>query len=481
MDHLTYQQILAEQFEENAKNTLVYQHHYEEDDVDEHEEHEYDKYEVDDEEGFKKFSGNRNTEDLIPKQKQFEDKTKSSIRYDKDVKTHVVNVDSRFRSYPKTGYPLPSVVFPRNIPILGGQSYSATGIVNIGPFPPAQQPSDPGNFTFLLPYQIKNAITIQLTSMSIPNVFYTFSAARENRKFRIIDSAGPTNYDIVITEGNYKTPDALKDEINTQILNTVGGTTLLLTGFTYSAGNVTATTASTTGIANGITFRVAGGTASAGNLGIFIVISFVPNTSITYANINGITETKTATALISDYELAYNSITNKFTIYSPTLKTFQLDFTPDTIREPYNNGLGYNLGFERLAYPDPYLEYPLPANSYSYTAESFPDLYGDSYIYLQINDYAVIEHQDFRQTFFPAFAKIMLPFDSKNQVVQDIDLLRVVQREYNFLQPINLQKLTIKLLDAYGNTIDLKGANWSFTLEIQEILNPSLYEKLRDL
>jgi hypothetical protein len=199
-------------------------------------------------------------------------------------------------------------------------------------------------------------------------------------------------------------------------------------------------------------------------------------------NASGLTETATATATatVTDYLVDYNSITNKFIIYSPNSKQFQLDFTPPTIREPYNNGLGYNLGFERLTYPDPYLA-PVVIIPTSYTAESFPDLYGDSYVYLAINDYAVIEHQDFRQTFFPAFAKIMLPFDSKNQVVQDIDLLNVVQREYNFLQPINLQKLTVKLLDAYGNIIDLKGANWSFTLEIQEILNPSLYEKLRNL
>lgn len=477
MDHLTYQQILAEQFEENAKNTLVYQHHYEEDDVDEHEEHEYDKYEVDDEEGFKKFSGNRNTEDLIPKQKQFEDKTKSSIRYDKDVKTHVVNVDSRFRAYPKAGYPLSKQVFPITYfqGPTGPNPPNVSGIINIGPFPPAQQPSDPGNFTFLLPYQIKNAITIQLTSISIPNVFYTFSAARENRSFKIInDATNPdTVYDVVITEGNYKTPTDLKNEINARLINI-----FYITDFVFSLGNVTATAASTYGVQIGSIVTISGGTASAGNLGTFIVTNVTP-TTIVYANASGVTETKTANATYTEYQVDYNSITNKFTIYSVRSNTFQLDFTPPTIREPYNNGLGYNLGFERLQYPDPYLG--LTINDSSYTAESFPDLYGDSYIYLAINDYAVIEHQDFRQTFFPAFAKIMLPFDSKNQVVQDIDLLRVVQREYNFLQPINLQKLTVKLLDAYGNTIDLKGANWSFTLEIQEILNPSLYEKLRDL
>jgi hypothetical protein len=394
----------------------------------------------------------------------------------------VVNVDSRFRSYPKTGYPLPKQVFPFALGLVPNAPGNQPGIINIGPYPPAQQPSDPGSFTFLLPYQIKNAITIQLTSVSIPNVFYTFSAPRENRKFTITNGSTLAEYVIQITEGNYKTPTELKNEINTQLAaDPTLYTTLSLTDFVFSGGSVTATTASTAGVVVGFSFVISGGTASAGNKGTFTITSFVPGTSITYVNASGVTESATAiaTATVTDYLVDYNSITNKFRIYSPNELEFSLSFTPPTIREPFNNGLGYNLGFERLQYPDPYLG--LNINQKTYIAESFPDLYGDSYVYLQINDYAVIEHQDFRQTFFPAFAKIMLPFNSKNQVVQDIDLLNVVQREYNFLQPINLQKLSIKLLDAYGNTIDLKGANWSFTLEIQEILNPSLYEKLRDL
>ena len=113
-----------------------------------------------------------------------------------------MNVDSRFRSYPKAGYPLSKQVFPISSfqGAIGPNPPNIPGIINIGPFPPAQQPSDPGHFTFLLPYQIKNAITIQLTSISIPNVFYTFSAARENRKFIItqINVPGPnTQYEII--------------------------------------------------------------------------------------------------------------------------------------------------------------------------------------------------------------------------------------------------------------------------------------------
>ena len=119
--------------------------------------------------------------------------------------------------------------------------------------------------------------------------------------------------------------------------------------------------------------------------------------------------------------------------------------------------------------------------STSYEGETFPDLYGDSYVYLAINDYNVIEHQNFNNTYFPVFAKIMLPEKSKNKLVTDIDLTNLVQREYNFLQPVNISRLRITLYDAYGNVIDLKGANFSFTLELKEVINMHLYEKMREI
>lgn len=91
--------------------------------------------------------------------------------------------------------------------------------------------------------------------------------------------------------------------------------TLALTAFTFSGGNVTATTASTAGIQNGTSVTIAGGTASAGNLGTFTVTSFVANTSITYANASGVTETRTATATFTSPNNGTYTITS---VVNPT-------------------------------------------------------------------------------------------------------------------------------------------------------------------
>lgn len=95
--------------------------------------------------------------------------------------------------------------------------------------------------------------------------------------------------------------------------------TLALTGFTFTLGNVTATTTSTAGIQNGTIVTIAGGTASAGNLGTFTVTSFVANTSITYANASGVTETRTATATFTSPNNGTYAITSVINPYTVTV------------------------------------------------------------------------------------------------------------------------------------------------------------------
>ena len=419
----SYQQLLAEQYEENAKNLLVFQKEYEDEDgdVEHHARHDYEKQELEEPETFNQFHGDRGTAKMVIPQKEFEDKTRNSIRYDKDVKTHIVDIDSRFRVYPKENFPAYTSLVP------GGE---------LNTYPP----SNVANFVFALPRIIKNAITVRITSMCFPNVFYTFSNARENLSFNVYDSSGTlllpdpsAKESVKISEGNYKDIVKFVAEVQSKL-------------------------------------------------------SLLPiNPGPTYP-----------------FKIDYDERTNKIRIYREDNAQFGLDFTPKTIKEPYNNGLGYNLGFEQFRYgtvpsllgaspPQPLTSGTAtitnpspPPNTISGTvtqavAETFPDIFGDSYVYIRINDYDVIEHQNFKQSFFPVFAKILLPFNTKNQLINDLDLLNVVQRQYNFLQPVNIQRLTITIYDAYGNVIDMKGANFSFTLEIEEVLNPALYEKLRDL
>lgn len=475
----TYQQLLAEQYAENDReryeNYDDEDENYEEDRVQYHITKNYEKNALEDPDTFNKNQGDRGNVEIVIPPKDFEDKTRGSIRYNKDVKKHIVNIDSRFRAVPKT------TVMVRTY----------DGIIDTSITTATKSEA----FAVTLPYAIKNAVSLKLTSISFPNNFYTFSDARENTSFKVYGYDGILAGTVQINEGNYATiqdliaaveaqlqliddvdsttvfpyhitydalsnkariyrtgadtfgldftpasistpfdnglgyylgfnnlkygvaPQSTVDEIVVPV-TTFSSYTINLTGFTSSGSSVTATTTSTTGIQNGSIITISGGTASAGNKGTFTVFSFVANTSITYANSIGVTETRTAIATTTDKQVL---------------------------------------------------------------ADSFPEVDGDHYVFLGINDYVNIEHHSFNDSFFPAFAKILLPNDSKNKLISDITLQNIVQKEYHFIQPVNLNRMDITIYDPYGNLIDMKGSNFSITLEIDEVLNQGLYDKLREL
>ena len=475
----TYQQLLAEQYAENERERYQnYDEGYEEEEEDNIEYNitkNYEKNILENPELFNRNQGDRGNVEIVIPPKDFEDKTRGSVRFNKDVKKHIVNVDSRFRAVPKAALSVQTFDGVTETTVISATRSEA--------------------FAIMLPSPIKNAVSLKITSISIPNNFYTFSAARENISFKVYGFTGALEGTVTINEGNYATTQDLVDAVEAQLqlipdtddstffpyhirydalsnkirifrtgadtfgldftpetidrpfdnglgyylgfsnlkygtapkvddedvivpVSTFSSYTINLTAFNKVGPVVTATTASTTGIQNGSIITISGGTASAGNKGTFTIISFVANTSITYSNASGVTETATAVATTTDKQVL---------------------------------------------------------------AESFPETDGDHYIFLGINDYVNIEHHSFNDTFFPAFAKILLPNNSKNTLITDITLQNIVQKEYNFIQPVNLNRMDFTLYDPYGTFIDMKGSNFSITLEIEEVLNQGLYDKLREL
>lgn len=378
MEQLTYQQILAQAYEENARNLLVHQNEYEDDDqVEDHESRNYDTQELENPEEFNRFQERHDLKNVIQPSKEFEDKSKLSIRYNKDIKVLPFNIDSRFR----------------NLTVI-------TSSTNTFPLQSST------NFLFRLSKIIKNIISVKLTSLEFPNTFYTFSNSRQNKTFSV--TVGSTTKQVTIQDGNYLQS---------------GSTTLI--DYTSLA---TAYQAS-------------------------LVLAFPAE----------------------GFTVTYNSSTNRITISNTN--TFTITFAPINSLTQFGitstnqfNGVGYYLGFQAYQY----------SGSTSYTAEFCPQLIGDSYIYLAISDWDNIQHQNYNQSNFYVFSKILLP-TGKNTMIIDTPITNPTNKEYHFLQPTNINLLSIKLLDAFGIPIDLQGANISMTLEFNEVLNLALYEKMREI
>jgi hypothetical protein len=128
--------------------------------------------------------------------------------------------------------------------------------------------------------------------------------------------------------------------------------------------------------------------------------------------------------------------------------------------------MGWILGFRQSSY----------VNQLSYTSESIYNVAPTEYLYLEINDYNgsqiatkiiglfpdsyldknIISKLDYTySTYFTSYNTI--PYD-KSYILGGV-------REY--FGPVHLQKLYIRLLDKYGNVVDLNGVDFSFTLELK--------------
>ena len=101
-------------------------------------------------------------------------------------------------------------------------------------------------------------------------------------------------------------------------------------------------------------------------------------------------------------------------------------------------------------------------------ADKLGNYIGDPYIFVKINDWGHIEQ--FNQKHL---AKVLL--------TPDLGLVKLDEfyaKEYKFKQPQNIQSLSIELVDYLGNTVDLRGLDYSFTLYMSQINNSDLKSDL---
>jgi len=408
----TYQELLAEVYEENAKSNLVYQQEFENEDAEPYEDEDYSDKDLEDKDEFNKFHGNRGKPEHVIKPKAKTDITgKTSYNIDRHIRTHAINIDGRFRG---------SILITK--PALTCNSTSTTFLG-----------SNSANFAFNPSRQYKNVHSIRLTSFEFYNSFYTYSAidpatgiGRGNTTFKFLDF-GPTGnpfpdtplntYDVTIQNGNWVIVDP--------ILNPEADDYNLL----------------------------------------YLLQEYI----------------RTFPGFTTSFNVGLNPVSNLVT-FQDINRLFALQF-PVTTDNPYGNGIGYNLGFYGTYYASAYGT-PLPPRYNpgfnEITGDTIYDSVEDTYVYLKINDYDIIKHLNADQSEFGAFLKIPLTAP-KNAVQFMSSTTNTTQREYTFPQPTNISSFLFEMLDAYGKTLQMNGSTFSVTLEIQEVLQSDIYEKMLEL
>jgi len=385
----TYHELLVQQdtearegFDYSAKDLFVVPNEYE--DTVEPEDRRPD--ELEHQEDFQKFGGSHQQAYQGPDAPKFNDLTKFSVLYQKKIRTHVVNVDSRFRDNPRT-------------PMIPAGTLST-------------------DYVWKLPFPIRNVISVRVASIELPNTSYDFSDAKGNTKFYIVYPTTTINpRTFLVPEGNY-----------TDITDLCGAMETLIN--------------------DGIPVERApdGGFGS------------------------------------GSFSVAFDTVTGKITISRPDNKNFSVGFADTYPDRPFEWGLGYNLGLNGC--------YPTTLNqrgayggngSYksSYTGENVVDVIGPNYFVLKLDpDWVNVEHHGLNSKYIaPGIAKVVVNVP-KNAVIYD-NGANTVFKEITFQQPVNVSSFPVQLLEPDGDIVNLEGANFSFTLEVVEALDPSLYEHIR--
>lgn len=200
--------------------------------------------------------------------------------------------------------------------------------------------------------------------------------------------------------------------------------------------------------------------------------------TISDGNYNGTTLTSAIVAAAAptiSLGITFDAVTTKCTISAA--EEFTMNLTPvatsnvccisrEANLRPFDTGLGSYLGFTSNSY----------SGNSSYSGETLPNLFGNTYVLLTIERYEAIDHLSFNGTSTPAFAKIVVSATKNSIIFSGADTItnRVILAE-----PENVSVLKIKLTDCYGRVLQTFG-NFSFTLEMQEVVSSKLYSAYKD-
>ena len=302
------------------------------------------------------------------------------------------------------------------------------------------------NHTFHLAEPINNVTSIKLSALELPNMWYGFSSHNNSNVFYIKTFNNPENtldptilkdqvHKIEIPEGNY---------------NVISFQTMLNNLFDRNGGGLEFIHVEVDPITTHTRFRV--GHDPRGNVNSD---SVNPYDIINFPGID---------------------VNNTF--------SFTIDFTqPEKTQTTHiqQKSAGWTMGFrksvyERICSNNSHNDLTI-TNEFCYGYLESETSFGSSfyqYVFLEIDDFqrnfssnTIISSKGDSNLGNNILARITVSSGQNTNIIDDGSDL--VFKKRNYFGPIRLEKLHIRLLDRFGEVIDLKGNDFSFALEIEKL------------
>jgi hypothetical protein len=172
---------------------------------------------------------------------------------------------------------------------------------------------------------------------------------------------------------------------------------------------------------------------------------------------------------------AYDASSNRFSFTNSggaVTLTLQSTLLPIAGRSRFW-GLGYNLGFRQQIVV-------VPAGG-TVTAPASPQIDPPPYMLLQLQCPDTLDstiHRLASGAYVQALAKVVLKDGA--YVTNFDDASNMLRKENVFKQPTAISQFRIRLLDAYGNLVDMGDTDWSVIFDIVEVVSSCQYSELNN-
>ena len=286
------------------------------------------------------------------------------------------------------------------------------------------------NCSFTLPFTVKNVTAISLSGMQVPNVSNTFSNEKETNQLYIYQDTTGIEGIVILPDGNYTStqfPPILESAINIQLLgSTPNRFTVTLNQYTQK---------------------------------------------ITISN-------STNTFTMNILTKKYNATTrDRYCLYNVDKNTNVTDADPKTGVNPseYAYTMGYIIGYRQVLY----------SGLQSYTTESvYQDTLQD-YYYLELNDFTDYQFKTTVGVFPTSFLSnniiAVLPITTPKYTASFDNNANFIYKTRNYSAPINLKKISIKLLGPQGDLVNLQQVDYSFCLQISTLYDNIMPFDVKDV
>lgn len=191
-----------------------------------------------------------------------------------------------------------------------------------------------------------------------------------------------------------------------------------------------------------------------------------------------IDELKTAidTALPAAFTVTVDPNTHLMKISNPSAFTLNLYSGDDRIASRRTHwGIGYYMGFRDKTVTSS------GSGPYTVTGLSPVSVLGSPYYLLQLEVPSPVEplrHRLLGNGWIGAFAKLIL----RNGVytIDYDDGGNMLRKENTFLAPVSIQTVRVRIVDAFGEVVNLHYTDWSLTLELYEVVNSRVYSAISE-